>query len=495
MTASGPQPSAALCMRSLVILSLSFLFAFTAFSGVQNLESSLDLGEVKGTVAVAIIYIVFTVACVLGPTMVDLFGAKLCILIQEMFFAVFMACQLFPRLYTVYPAAVLVGLGASAMWVGQGDYLTYLAVQYARRKKMNDNAALGFFQGIFFGIFQLSQVFGNLISSLVLEHNKHDNRDDDDDDDEDKTPKSTVHKLFYVYLACIGTGAMLLLTIKSKASLQAMEQDHASDSLLGPDMPTESSRYSRTERIVMSLRETVKLLLTPKMLLLIPLFVANGLESGFVCERSPWKACFVAFYIFVFPSLFAIFRFAFDSETNLFFFWLKFAGGDFTSSVVKESLGESKIGFVMAVFGACNALSSVAAGKLSDKIGRPFLLCFAFICHTTCAIFLIFWTIKPNQFAVMFMIAAAWGVGDAIWNTVLSATLSGCFQGNTQGAFSNFKMWQSVGIAAAFFYSEYLSLNVKLYIMLSFLGVGIVCYGVNVILFKLEEIRAYVNQT
>jgi len=56
-------------------------------------------------------------------------------------------------------AAALNGFGASILWTAQGTYLT---------KCSPDDSLLGRNSGIFFGIFQLNQVFGNLISGVLL---------------------------------------------------------------------------------------------------------------------------------------------------------------------------------------------------------------------------------------------------------------------------------------------------------------------------------------
>jgi MFS family permease len=47
-----------------------------------------------------------------------------------------------------------------------------------------------------------------------------------------------------------------------------------------------------------------------------------------------------------------------------------FIWGDFTTYYVKPALGLNNIGFVMAFFGATDALASYGIGKLSDKLGR-----------------------------------------------------------------------------------------------------------------------------
>jgi hypothetical protein len=49
-----------------------------------------------------------------------------------------------------------------------GTYLTRAATNYALAKGEKKDSAMGFFNGIFFGIFQMNQVIGNLIAGFIL---------------------------------------------------------------------------------------------------------------------------------------------------------------------------------------------------------------------------------------------------------------------------------------------------------------------------------------
>ena len=44
--------------------------------------------------------------------------------------------------------------------------------------------------------------------------------------------------------------------------------------------------------------------------------------------------------------------------------------GSFTANVVKPSLGQANIGWIMAAYGAFDAFFSFALGRISDKIGK-----------------------------------------------------------------------------------------------------------------------------
>jgi len=81
----------------LLFLSAAFFFVFTGFGGVQNLESSIDLGEVSGSVCFGIIYVVFVVICLFAPVIVKYLSLKTTILVQFFIFGLFCVLHIWPE--------------------------------------------------------------------------------------------------------------------------------------------------------------------------------------------------------------------------------------------------------------------------------------------------------------------------------------------------------------------------------------------------------------
>ena len=50
----------------------------------------------------------------------------------------------------------------------------------------------------------------------------------------------------------------------------------------------------------------------------------------------------------------------------------------------------------------------------------------------------------------MFVLAALWGVGDAIWQTQINALYGVLFASQEEAAFSNYRLWESIGFLIAF---------------------------------------------
>ena len=60
------------------------------------------------------------------------------------------------------------------MWSAQATFVTTLALTYAQHRKQVYNAddVINQFMGVFFGFFRSSQIWGNIISTLILDRNE-----------------------------------------------------------------------------------------------------------------------------------------------------------------------------------------------------------------------------------------------------------------------------------------------------------------------------------
>lgn len=71
------------------------------------------------------------------------------------------------------------------------------------------------------------------------------------------------------------------------------------------------------------------------------------------------------------------------------------------------------------------------------------------------------------------------------------AALYGCFfHDNQEPAFSNYRLWESLGFVVAFAYSNFLCVSVKLYLLIINLVIGIALYFVSELLHRKKEQEA-----
>ncbi|KAA8516456.1 hypothetical protein F0562_016749 [Nyssa sinensis] len=157
-----------------------------------------------------------------------------------------------------------------------------------------------------------------------------------------------------------------------------------------------------------------------------------------------------------------------------------FVWAEFTKYIVTPALGVSGVGGAMAVFGAFDALCSVAAGRLtSGLISITLIVSGGALVQAIVLLWLLFlYSVTGGVLHIIYplLIAALWGIGDGVFNTQLSALLGMLFKHDMEGAFAQLKLWQSASIAVVFFISPYISLQVMLVVMLAALLISIAAF-------------------
>ncbi|KAJ4772222.1 hypothetical protein LUZ62_056479 [Rhynchospora pubera] len=252
---SDPDPSSASTprirndTRDVHILSLAFLFVFSAYGAAQNLQSTLNNDGDLGTISLAILYLSFTLFSIVASPVVTLLGSKTALVLGTSGYLLFIAANLKPSWYTMAPASVYLGFTASIIWVGEGTYLTTAALTHAEHNNLHEATVIGAFNGEFWGMFAGHQVIGNLLSLALLRDGQGDG----------VTGKNL---LFTVFLVCMIIGIVMMCFLSKRD-----EKMH--------HKPTYTSLASL-------LRSSFAPLLDKRMLLIIPLIAYSGLQQAFV---------------------------------------------------------------------------------------------------------------------------------------------------------------------------------------------------------------------
>ena len=93
-------------LKNLIVLSVSYLFLFTAFQSLQNLQSSLNKEEGLGTASLSVIYGSGVVAgLLLPPFIINLLGCKWTLAVSMVCYIVFMAANMYAVWPTMMPAS------------------------------------------------------------------------------------------------------------------------------------------------------------------------------------------------------------------------------------------------------------------------------------------------------------------------------------------------------------------------------------------------------
>ncbi|KAF5940822.1 hypothetical protein HYC85_021989 [Camellia sinensis] len=220
--------------------------------------------------------------------------------------------------------------------------------------------------------------------------------------------------LFIVFLCSMTLGTILMCFL------------HTRDVKREEGLPESSVSFNST--LVSLSKSVITPLFDIRMLLIVPLIAYSGLQQAFV-----WA--------------------------------------EFTKDIVKPALGVSGVGGAMAVYGAFDAICSLAVGRLTSGLKSVTLIISAgaFIQIIVLIWLLLKYSVSSEVLGTIYpyLIAAIWGIGDGVFNTQLSALLGMLFKHDTvEGAFAQLKVWQSASMAVVFFVSPYISLLAMLVVML-----------------------------
>ncbi|KOB79342.1 hypothetical protein OBRU01_00553 [Operophtera brumata] len=88
--------------------------------------------------------------------------------------------------------------------------------------------------------------------------------------------------------------------------------------------------------------------------------------------------------------------------------------------------------------------------------------------HAGLFITILAWRPQAGSQTVLYSIAVIWGLSDSVWIVQIN--------GKEEAAFSNFRLWESVGYIIAYVISPYLRTSSKTYLMATMMVTGMVCY-------------------
>ncbi|XP_054578250.1 protein unc-93 homolog A isoform X2 [Eptesicus fuscus] len=156
-------------LRNVLVVALGFLLLFTAYGGLQSLQSSLYSDEGLGVTVLSTLYgAVLLSSMLLPPLLIRTLGCKWTIVLSMGCYVAFSLGNFYASWYTLIPTSILLGLGAAPLWSAQSTYLTVVGNAHAEKAGKAGRDVVNQYFGIFFLLFQSSGVWGNLISSLVF---------------------------------------------------------------------------------------------------------------------------------------------------------------------------------------------------------------------------------------------------------------------------------------------------------------------------------------
>ncbi|KAJ8027719.1 Protein unc-93-like A [Holothuria leucospilota] len=157
--------------KNLIILGFTFLFCFTAYGAIQNIQSSVNSSQGLGLLSLGIVYASLIVSCLLSPSVLKFLGTKWAIVFCTLSYCIYSYANFFPSYASLISASCLVGFSAAPLWVAQGTYLTTSAIELAQLTNDVPEFVINRFNGVLLAFFQTKQVTGNIIIFTVLNEN------------------------------------------------------------------------------------------------------------------------------------------------------------------------------------------------------------------------------------------------------------------------------------------------------------------------------------
>ncbi|CAF0831610.1 unnamed protein product [Adineta steineri] len=153
--------------RNFGMICFAYICAFTSLQAVTSLQSSINTDKDVGLNSIAIAYGASLVTCLLFTTSLGyIFGYKWAIVGGQFGIMVYVASNMYPKQWLMYSTAVICGSLRACMSMAQNSYVAVLA----NDESENDDPEIKTrkYFGIFLAAYQSAQIWGNLISYVVL---------------------------------------------------------------------------------------------------------------------------------------------------------------------------------------------------------------------------------------------------------------------------------------------------------------------------------------
>lgn len=122
--------------KNVYVISLGFLFLFTAFQSLQNLQSSLNKDEGLGLASLSVIYAALILSCIfVPPFVIGRLGCKWTLVLAMTGYVLYTVANYYARWGTLIPASIIIG-----KWI-----CTWLFTIYKRKRDCDTIFSFSFF--------------------------------------------------------------------------------------------------------------------------------------------------------------------------------------------------------------------------------------------------------------------------------------------------------------------------------------------------------------
>ncbi|XP_013379716.2 protein unc-93 homolog A [Lingula anatina] len=417
-------------VSQLVILSLVYMIGYAPFDTMWNLEGILF--PEYGYYALMCTYLGSFLIFLVGPFLTRKLGSKGSIMLGWVAQAAYVAAHFYIQPYLLYTVCILFGTAHCQSTISTGVYVTHLAMDYADITHDTPHHALGLFQGVFFTVYLLSGVWGNLVSSLVLVKPI-------EFDGNSTTPNS-----------------------KNLSSLCGPNFCHFED--------TSGTYIRQPDQITVYILLGSFIGMSALALFTTGAFLENAAaKSGDAVQSVKEfgaKIIGLLWYKKMLLLLPGIFLFSISQY---------FIHSEFTKAFVSCELGIEYNGWSIICFAMGDFFGSVVNGRLVKYVGMAFLFLVAAATDFVCLFSMLFFHFSRETVEFFFLVPFFWGLADSIWAVQITAYIGKLFPDEKWPAFLIQRSSMYALTALLFAITNFICLNAMIYTVMGIITCGLVC--------------------
>ncbi|KAK3095705.1 hypothetical protein FSP39_017862 [Pinctada imbricata] len=424
--------------KNLVFLCISFIMLFSAFRAIQNLQSSMNDEGHLGIIAMACVHGSMFLTCLWAPSLINVFSAKWAIVCGMFSFLTWIGANFHPAFYTLIPTALLSGWGQGILWTAEISYILKLAFDTSKISKNGIDKEMFRFHGIFLACFQTTHIWGNLISSVVISsaEKKH--------YPAPKIPTNVsnsdnLEHCGVLYPCSFSDSSVVDLRVHKfpvlwKLMCAYLVLGFVGFCLIFFCLDRIGARVYPEKSGIQIVKQHLRLMCSHKTFrLLIPLLIFSGVQQGFMFS-------------------------------------------DFNKAYITCSLGVQYVGYCMIVMGVSNVISAFLVALFARHVPREVVFGIGGIIHIGIMIGVQIWIPDKENLSIHFVVAASWGICDAVWQTQCNTLICVTCPDEADVAFANYRMLQSMGLMFSFLCGLFMCISSKLYFLVAMLVISIAFY-------------------
>lgn len=161
-------------LKNLFVLNFFYCLFYTGFWALTNLQSTMNAEAGMGPDSQAVIYLFSMISSMFLPElMTDKFGCKTVVIASTFICLPYIASNVYLRWDVFMISSALYGLGSGPFSAAQSIYIDELAIRFEGQVTENREFIMASFFGVYTFFMENTQVWGNAVSSLVLQPEKH----------------------------------------------------------------------------------------------------------------------------------------------------------------------------------------------------------------------------------------------------------------------------------------------------------------------------------